>query len=175
MEAKIQAPIFACFGNDDYDSTKETLRDIAHDQITFLDDEIAIITVKKKRVGIVGSRGVLDRPTFWQARNLQGIRELYTKRIRKLDHLLAKAKAEADYTVFLTHYTPTYLTLQGETQRLFAQMGSKRIEKLLFKHSPTLVVHGHAHHGKKQVALNNVQIFNVALPLNRRIVKIKLP
>jgi len=36
---------------------------------------------------------VLDQPTYWQARNVKGIRDIYTKRVATLDKLLAKAKA----------------------------------------------------------------------------------
>jgi Icc-related predicted phosphoesterase len=104
-----------------------------------------------------------------------GIRDLYTKRVRKLDKLLAKAKVQTPQTILLTHYTPTFKTLKGETQRAYAQMGSKRVEELLIKHEPMLAIHGHAHRGVRKVMVNNVPVFNVALPLNRTIVQVKTP
>ncbi len=173
VEANLTCPVIACFGNDDYDSIKDSLHTRAGDRITFLDDELSTFTIRGKLVAVVGSRGVLDQPTFWQSRNVQGIRELYTKRVKKLDRLLGKAKAKTPYVILLTHYTPTFKSLKGETQRTFAQMGSKRVEALLIKHSPMLAIHGHAHRGLRKVKLDSVQVYNVTLPLNRQIVTIK--
>ncbi len=175
VEAKLKCPVIACFGNDDYDSIKDTLRKTAGDMVTFLDDELTTFTIRGKTVAVVGSRGVLDQPTFWQARNVQGIRELYEKRVKKLDRLLGKAKAQTPHVILLTHYTPTFKSLKGETKRSFAQMGSQRVEALLIKHSPMLAIHGHAHRGLRKVKLDSVQVYNVALPLNRQIVTIKSP
>ncbi len=175
VEANLKCPVIACFGNDDYDSIKDSLRTTAGDRITFLDDELITFTIRGKLVAVLGSRGVLDQPTFWQSRNLQGIREVYTKRVKKLDRLLGKAKAQTPYVILLTHYTPTFKSLKGETQRTFAQMGSQRVEALITKHSPMLAIHGHAHRGLRKVKLDSVQVYNVALPLNRQIVTIKSP
>jgi Icc-related predicted phosphoesterase len=175
LEENISCPVVACFGNDDYDSIKDALRDTARDAIIFLDDEMTTLTIRGTDVAIIGSRGVLDQPTYWQARNVAGIREVYTQRVATLDALLAKAKAQTSQTILLTHYTPTFRTLKGETQRAFAQMGSKRVEELLIKHEPMLAIHGHAHRGVRKVMINQVPVFNVALPLNRGFAMIKTP
>jgi len=116
---------------------------------------------------------VLDHPTFWQSRNIKGIHELYSERVVTLDSLLEKAKTISRFTILLTHYTPTYITLKGEIRRDYAQMGSQRVEELLKHHSPKLAIHGHAHSGLKKAQLNKVRIYNVALPLNRQIAIIK--
>ena len=174
--AKLRCPVYACFGNDEFDSVKDTLRDIAKGFITFLDDELAIVEVGDAgRVAIVGSRGVLDQPTFWQARNIPGIQEHYTGRLRRLGQLLGEARSQADCSVLLTHYACTFSTIEGEPQRAFPQMGSQRVEKLLKQHSPTLAIHGHAHRGRKQAMVGSVPVFNVALPLQGEIVIIELP
>jgi Icc-related predicted phosphoesterase len=174
-DAQLKCPIIACFGNDDYDSIKDTLRTTAGDIITFLDDEMMTLPIRGKTVSIIGSRGVLDQPTFWQSRNVQGIRELYTKRVKTLNRLLKKAKAQTPYVILLTHYTPTFASLKGETQRAFGQLGSQRVEELLQTHSPLLAIHGHAHWGLRNVKVDSVRVYNVALPLNRQIVTIKSP
>lgn len=84
-----------------------------------------------------------------------------------------KASAETNHVILLTHYAPTYVTLRGETQRAYTQMGSKRVEELLKNHSPLLAVHGHAHRGIRKGRVGITQVYNVALPLNRQIVSIK--
>ncbi|MFX0168806.1 MAG: metallophosphoesterase [Candidatus Hodarchaeota archaeon] len=175
VEHKISCPVVACFGNDDYDSVKESLRASARDAIIFLDDEMTTLTIRGNDVAVVGSRGVLDQPTYWQARNVAGIREAYTQRVTKIDALLASAKAQTPQTILLTHYTPTFRTLKGETRRVYGQMGSKRVEELLIKHTPMFAIHGHAHRGVRRVMVNEVPVYNVSLPLNRTIVLLKTP
>ena len=172
-ETNLECPIIACFGNDDYDTIKDTLRTQAEDTITFLDDELLTLTVRRKKVSIIGSRGVLDYPTFWQSRNIKDIREQYTHRVETLDRLFEEAKTLSSYIILLTHYTSTYATLKGELRRDYAQMGSQRVESLLKRHSPKLAIHGHAHQGLRKVRVDKVQVYNVALPLNRQIVVIR--
>ncbi|MHA2405196.1 MAG: metallophosphoesterase family protein [Candidatus Hermodarchaeia archaeon] len=174
-EANLDCPIVACFGNDDYDTIKDTLRTQAKDTITFLDDELLTLTMRRKKVSIIGSRGVLDHPTFWQSRNIKDIREQYTRRVETLDMLFEEAKTLSSYIILLTHYTSTYASLKGELRRDYAQMGSQRLETLLKRHSPKLAIHGHAHQGLRKVRVDKVQVYNVALPLNRQIVVIRNP
>jgi Icc-related predicted phosphoesterase len=174
-EANLECPIAACFGNDEYDTIKDTLRTQTQDTITFLDDELLTLTIRRKKVSIIGSRGVLDHPTFWQSRNIKDIREQYTKRVETLDMLFEEAKTLSSYIILLTHYTSTYASLKGEMRRDYAQMGSKRLENLLKRHSPKLAIHGHAHQGLRKARVGKVQVYNVALPLNRQIVVIRNP
>ncbi|MFX1581876.1 MAG: metallophosphoesterase [Promethearchaeota archaeon] len=172
-QANIECPVVACFGNDDYDSIKDSLRAQSEGTIIFLDDELMTFNIQGKKVAIIGSRGVLDQPTFWQARNIQEIRDQYTERVITLDSLLTEAKKSNAYTILLTHYASTFTTLKGEVNRDFAQMGSQRVEELLQRHTPKLVIHGHAHRGLRKAKVHKVQVYNVALPLNRQIVIIK--
>lgn len=175
VAAELGCPIFAVFGNDDYDSIKEKLQAIASETITFLDDELVSITIRGTRIAIVGSRGVLDQPTYWQSRNIPRIRKQYTDRVTHLSKLLAKASSQADYTILLTHYAPTYVTMRGEYNRAFKQMGSQRVESLLRRYKPTIAIHGHCHNGQKQGVVGIVPIYNVAIPLNGKIVLIDFP
>jgi Icc-related predicted phosphoesterase len=173
--AELNCPIFAVFGNDEYDSIKEELRKRTKGVITFLDDEVKITSINGARLAIIGTRGVLDQPTFWQSRYVKGIRNRYTKRVKVLGTLLAEAKSEAEHTILLSHYAPTFKTLSGEMRRALPQMGSRRVERLLKRFNPTMAIHGHAHQGLKQGLVNTTPIFNVALPLRRKIVLINFP
>ncbi len=174
-EAKLNCPVVACFGNDDYDSIKDILRTKGQGTLIFLDDELMTFTIDGMKITVIGSRGVLDHPTFWQSRNIKDIRETYTKRVVTLDSLFKEAKTLSSFIILLTHYAPTFTTLKGELQRDFAQMGSRRVEELLKRHSPTLAIHGHAHQGLRKTKLNNTHVYNVTLSLNRQIVVIKIP
>ncbi len=171
----LDCPIFAVFGNDEYDSIKDELRSATEGIITFLDDEIAVVQLNGLQVAIVGTRGVLDQPTFWQSRYVKGVRNRYTRRLRKLNTLLADARSQAEHTILLSHYAPTFKTLSGEMRRALPQMGSRRVEQLLKEHSPSLVIHGHAHQGLKRGVVGTTPILNVALPLHKRIVLFDFP
>ncbi len=172
---ELECPIFAVFGNEEYDTIKDELRKRTKDVITFLDDEMKVMSLNGERVAIVGTRGVLDQPTFWQSRYVKGIRNRYTQRVGILSTLLAKASSEAEHTILLSHYAPTFKTLSGEMRRALPQMGSRRVERLVNKHNPTMAIHGHAHQGLTQGLVGKTPVFNVALPLRKRIVLIDFP
>lgn len=167
---KFSCPIIACFGNSEYgkeitDKIKERYKDI-----TFLEDESIILNIKDKSIGIVGTKGSLDRPTFWQSRNLPGIEDEYRLRVQKVRDLLAELKC--DMKILITHYAPTYKILEGENPYSYPELGSSEFEKVLLEQTPNIVICGHAHKGKKQVWLNGVPVFNVGLMLNGKIVLI---
>jgi len=172
---KIECPIYACFGNDDYESIEEDLREASQGLINFLDDELVVLRIGEVRVAIVGSRGVLDQPTFWQSRNIPDIRARYTERVGKLDRLLGEARSQSDHVILLCHYAPTFATLRGEPVRTHLQMGSRRVERLLHRHNPTLAIHGHAHRGSRRAWVGTVPVYNVALPLCQEFVVVEFP
>lgn len=167
---KFNCPIIACFGNSEYgkettDKIKERYRDII-----FLEDESIVLDIKDKKIGIVGTKGSLDRPTFWQSRNLPTIEDEYRLRVQKVRDLLSGL--ECDMKILLIHYAPTYKILEGENPYSYPELGSSEFEKVLLEQTPDIVICGHAHKGKKQVWLNGVPVFNVGLMLNGKIVLI---
>ena len=116
--------IISVFGNEEYDPLYDKILELAADKITFLNDETIILKIKAKSVGLVGTKGSLDRPTFWQAKNIPDISKTYTERIIKIEELLKNL--HADFKIFITHYSPTYMTLIGEKKSAFPSIGSKR-------------------------------------------------
>src|SRR5207245_784063 len=78
----------------------------------FLQDEAAVFESPKGSVRIIGSVGSLDRPTWWQRRNLPRVAEEYERRVKVLDGLLAGNGPR----ILLTHYPPTYVTMGGEKE-----------------------------------------------------------
>ena len=65
-ELKFDCPIIAVFGNREFPEDVNKIRKYSGNVIKFLDDETAEMKIKNKTIGIVGSRGCLDKPTFWQ-------------------------------------------------------------------------------------------------------------
>ena len=167
---KITCPIVACFGNEEFGPETRMLIENQVPDIKFLDDEILTLEIDDKSVGIVGSLGSLDRPTFWQRNNIPDITNIYKKRVGTIEKLLSELKT--DFRILLIHYPPTYKILDGENPRVYAELGCNDYERVLIEQKPDLVITGHSHRGKKQTWIDTVPIFNVALPLQREIVVI---
>lgn len=165
---RIHCPIIACFGNEEFGPETRMMIENRVPEIKFLDDESLILRIKEKTIGIVGSLGSLDRPTFWQRNNIPGIYETYKKRVEIVEKLLSELKS--DIKILLIHYTPTYKILIGENPRAYPELGCNDFEKVLIRQKPDLVITGHAHKGTREAWVDTVPVFNVALPLNQEIV-----
>jgi len=166
---KIDCPIVACFGNNEFGELRDNVK-TGISNIRFLEDETLTLRIAKKSVGIVGTLGSLDRPTFWQSRNIPGIADIYEKRIDRIDKLLWGLRT--DIKILLIHYAPTYRILEGENPTIFPELACKKYEKVLSERKPNVVISGHAHRGLKHVWVDTVPVFNVSLPLNQNIVLI---
>lgn len=164
---KITCPIVACFGNDEYEQNWSIIKQQNPD-IKFLDDESLTLKIDKTSVGIVGTKGSLDRPTWWQRTNIPGIWDKYRERVDVVEKLLSDLKT--DVKILLIHYPPTYKILEGERPQGYLEMACSSLERVLIKQKPDLVITGHSHRGKKHVWIDTVPVFNVAFMLNERIV-----
>ncbi len=164
--------IYACFGNEEYDQEHDNLKKITH--IRFLEEEMVLERVNSEKIAIIGTRGIIDKPTPWQRKNIPEIEKVYEDRLRKVGEMLKKARQKAGVVLLLTHYAPTYVTLKGEKKQAYPFLGSKKMERLIKTLSPEIVVHGHAHHGTRFAVFERIRIYNVALPLNRKIVTIDI-
>lgn len=166
---KVECPVVACFGNTEFQEQRKTAKE-NFKSIKFLDDEAVILDIKGRTVGIVGTTGSLDEPTRWQKANITNIEKIYKDRIIVAEKLLMRMRV--DVKILLTHYAPTYKTLEGENPNFYRFMGSRAFEKVLLDGKPTLAIHGHSHKGTKMAWVDTVPVYNVAFPLNREIVVI---
>ena len=174
MREMSDAEILAVFGNEEYDASHPEYRE--RFRIIFLDDEVKDLQFDDIKVRVVGSTGSLDRPTWWQRNNVPDIWKKYKDRVVKVSNLLDRGGA--DLLVLLTHYAPTYATLDGERQAAFPEMGSNLFENMIMEKRPDLVIHAHAHRGKRQATITKrqrslenfsvtgaeLEIHNVSLP-----------
>jgi Icc-related predicted phosphoesterase len=167
---KWKCPIIAVYGNHEFDEDLEDIRKICKNKITFLDDESIEFKIHDKRVGIVGTRGSLDAPTWWQSTHVPDIKKAYLERIKKCETLLDKLKV--DTKILLSHYAPTYKTLTGESKNVYTVLGSKKFEEVLIKTKISFAVHGHAHYGIPLAFVDSIPVFNVAFNINRKIIEI---
>jgi len=166
--------VIAIFGNEEYDERKEQLKSIDR-SVMWLDDEMVILEVSGYDVAFIGSRGALDRPTRWQEQNIPGIRDHYAKRLEKLGELLKSASKSAEKVVLVTHYAPIGPTLEGENPKIWNQMGSRLLTRLIIKNRVDVVLHGHAHNSiKVQAQLGATRVYNVALPAVRAVTRVPI-
>jgi Icc-related predicted phosphoesterase len=173
---KWTCPIVAVFGNREFDEDRDDIRKICKKRILFLDEEKTEVKIGGKTVGIVGTEGSLDIPTWWQFSHVKGINKIYDERREKVRKLLLSLKS--DVRILLSHYCPTYKTVKGEDKRIYGLLGSERYEKVLLETRPTFAIHGHAHYGIPLAFVGAVPVFNVCFTINKRIVQIdpdKLP
>jgi len=169
----VKCPIVGVFGNTEFDQDYEKIRDMCKGKIVFLKDEMLNLEIDGKKIVIIGTRGGLDKPTSWQLRNIPNIKEIYKKSYDKVTKLLEQAKMfKPDITILMMHYSPTRLTVKGEPNYSYPGLSYKAYEETIKKFKPTFVIHGHAHSGTKFGELDDVPIYNVALPLNMKIIEI---
>jgi len=174
IRSKYKGRIYAVFGNEEYQEQEDELRS-KYEEIVWLNDELKILEVKGVTLGMVGSRGVIDRPTTWQARNIPNISLIYSERVEKIRDLLSLAKRESDYVVLVSHYAVICDTLRGEKPKIWAYLGSTRVKKVVKQVKPDVVIHGHAHNSLNYSAyINGTKVYNVALPATKRVTFIEL-
>ncbi|MFN4132998.1 MAG: metallophosphoesterase [Candidatus Hadarchaeales archaeon] len=164
--------ILSCFGNEEYDVHWDIFRGFK--DIKWMESESLEIQLGGASVGFVISRGSLDRPTFWQRTHIPNISMIYEERVRTIDSLLSRLSS--DIKIVVTHYSPTYLTLEGEKRRAFEEMACARMESVIRKRQPDAWFHGHAHNGTRlKVMIGKTPIFNVSLPATGRVTVVDLP
>jgi Icc-related predicted phosphoesterase len=174
VQGATDAPIICVFGNEEWSESHDEYRKAF--PITFLHDEATFFEAGGVTVKVVGSTGSLDTPTWWQRTHLPNIYREYATRIKVLDDLLAPH----DFRILLTHYAPTYRTLVGEGESYWDQLGSRRLEEVILRRRPELVIHGHAHKGTAYAELRTEQttlldfsrgrvipVHNVAFPVRQ--------
>lgn len=177
----ISCPIIACFGNEDYIELEEKFIS-RWEYISFLNDSSSIFQLKGKKIGVIGTRGVLDKPTSWQFKNIPNILEIYEQRLKTIEKLLnelesKKASGKIDYCLLVSHYAVGYSLLDGEKKQFYPSLGSKKLENVLLQHNvPLVVIHAHAHNATKfRAELGPHTLFNVSFPAIHSVTRLSLP
>lgn len=158
-------PIIACYGNDEYTESRRKLNAIAKFKVIFLDEKSVVLEVDGTKIGVVGTQGSLDRPTTWQRRNISSIKRKFEQRADRALSLLKRLDGKVDRRILLMHYSPCMETCEGEDERAFAWLGSKKFYSVIKSEQPDLVIHGHVHNSSQHEAFIDATIVrNVAFP-----------
>jgi Icc-related predicted phosphoesterase len=168
IAAGVRAPIVAVLGNHDYHSDREgeIAEVLTGAGVVLLERSATVLSVNGVSVGVVGAKGFIGGfegggINFGEAM----IRQIYaetTADVEALDHGLAEISGAA-IRIALLHYSPIAETLEGEPPGLWSVLGNERLAVPLAAHRPDLVLHGHAHKGRFQGAIDSIPVFNVAV------------
>ncbi len=168
-------PIISCFGNEEYSEVRDEIRQLVKGRMTLLDEKSTIVKIDDVRLGIVGTQGSLDKPTSWQKKNMPGIRDEFGRRASRAESLLKRVGSRSDYQILLMHYSPCIETCQGEDQRAFAWLGSRKFYTVINNTQPDLVLHGHVHNSViHEAKVGATLIRNVALPAVKKITVLEI-
>ncbi|NHI90878.1 MAG: hypothetical protein EAX96_00160 [Candidatus Lokiarchaeota archaeon] len=171
IRRRFDCPIIGVFGNEEFDELREKIKQ-EYSEISFLMEESKILKINGVSIGFIGTTGSLDELTWWQSKNKPENVEIFKNRIKKVDKLFQNLRANV--RILLSHYAVSYKTMRGETIFAYPQLGSREYEQIILKYQPKFVFHGHAHRGLSHVTLRKTIIFNVAMPLLKKIKVINL-
>lgn len=157
--------IYSIFGNNEYLDYRDYLKK-EFPFMNWIDDEV----VKINNYNFIGTEGVLDEPTKWMEKNKPEIRDIWKKRLKKIEELLKNYKN----TIVLSHYAPVLETTFGDPCPS-SLLGSREFEKLILKYKPLYVFHAHSHYSKvwyKKVG--ETEVYNVSFPIHKKIFTIEI-
>ncbi len=162
-------PLVACQGNEEYEETFDDVLHATSGKIRWLIDELETFDLNGEKLVIFGTKGVLDRPTYWQRTHINDIWRIRGKQIKTIRESLEKLRnSRADAKVVLSHYSPTKATMVGEREKMWPEMGYPGFEEDLVKGGFDAWVHGHIHKGTvESVKVGEVQVYNVAFPARK--------
>jgi Icc-related predicted phosphoesterase len=166
----LKLPKVAVLGNHDFESN-------AADEVSrILTDAAGVVVLDGTAVEIlgVGFAGAKGCPGGFGARALQAWGEGPVKAFvaaaieeaLKLESALARLRTRG--RVAILHYAPVGATVDGEPIEIYPFLGSSRLEEPIDRYEPSMVIHGHAHHGSPEgTTRGGIPVYNVALPLLR--------
>jgi uncharacterized protein len=167
----LDVPIYGVWGNHDWHCDQTAaIRPILEDAgITMLEREAATVCVNGVEIGIAGLKGFVGGfpgshlPDFGEPL-LRAVYAQTTADVEALDEGL-KAIAHCPFRIVLMHYAPTTETLKGEPETIWTMLGNDRLAAPIAQHEPDMVLHGHAHAGTFEGAIDDVPVYNVSVPV----------
>jgi Icc-related predicted phosphoesterase len=170
LAGTVKIPVVAVLGNHDWHSGKQD--EVAH---VLCDAGVHVLDGEACEVqgigfaGIKGFGGGFGRHTLepWGEQTIKGFVYEAIEQALKLETALVRLRTPQRVAVL--HYAPIQATVEGEPPEIFAFLGSSRLEEPLNRYPVSVVLHGHAHHGKPEGRTkSDVPVYNVSLPLFRQ-------
>ena len=164
----LEVPVVAVLGNHDYHSDRqaEVTAALVDAGVLVLERSSTILQLDGATVGIAGVKGFVGGFGHqWANFGEPLVRQAYAETTADVEALAAalRAIAGARVRVALLHYAPTAETLRGEPKELWLVLGAERLAEPILEHRPDLVLHGHAHVGSPNGAIDGVPVHNVSV------------
>jgi uncharacterized protein len=167
-------PVIAVLGNHDWhlDCAAEITAALTDAGVTVLDRAATVIEIGGLEVGVVGTKGFIGGfpgshlPDFGEP----ALRMVYAETTAEIKGIARGLQdiSTCDLRIVLLHYAPTEQTLTGESEGIWAFLGTDRMAAPIREHEPDLVLHGHAHVGSLEGSIGTVPVYNVSVPLMGR-------
>jgi uncharacterized protein len=164
-------PVIAVLGNHDWhlDCAAEITAALTDAGVTVLDRGGTVVEVGGLEVGVVGTKGFIGGfpgshlPDFGEP----ALRMVYAETTAEVKGIARGLQdvSTCDLRIVLLHYAPTEQTLVGESEGIWAFLGTDRMAAPIREHEPDLVLHGHAHVGSLEGSIGTVPVYNVSVPL----------
>jgi uncharacterized protein len=169
--ADLELPIFAVLGNHDWHAARadEVTKVLRSGGIQVLERDWVVCEAGGLEIGLVGAKGFVGGfpgshlPDFGEPL----LREVYaetTREVEALDEGLRQI-ATCPTRIVMLHYAPCEATIVGEPPGIWAFLGTDRLGAPIAEHEPDLVLHGHAHAGTFEGAIDEVPVYNVSVPV----------
>jgi len=160
----------AVLGNHDYEAGKpEEIRQILQEAGVKV---LAGDSWEVLGVGIAGTKGFcggFGRGTLgaWGEPAIKQFVNEAVNEALKLEAALARLRTPN--RIALLHYAPIEATVEGEPREIYAFLGCGRLAEPLSRYPVNAVFHGHAHRGSLEGKIGESPVYNVSMPLLRRL------
>jgi Icc-related predicted phosphoesterase len=169
--AQVTLPTVGVLGNHDYEAGKqdEIKRVLQDAGVVILDGD----TTEIHGIGFAGIKGFaggFGRGTLgpWGEDSVKRFVHEAVDEALKLETAMARLRTV--HKIAILHYAPIRATVEGEPLEIFPFLGTSRLEEPINRYDIAAVFHGHAHNGQPRgVTATNTPVYNVALPLLRRL------
>jgi Icc-related predicted phosphoesterase len=164
----LELPVVAVLGNHDWQSDRpqDLARVLGEAGVVVLERSHTVLSVRGVTVGVAGVKGFVGGfGNTWANFGEPLFRAAYAETTADVEGLDASLRAidACAVRIALLHYAPCEETLAGEPERIWLVLGADRLAGPLRDHRPHLAVHGHAHHGSFEGAVDDVPVYNVAV------------
>ena len=169
--AGLSIPVFAVLGNHDWHAghAYEIAAVLEDAGVRVLERSWRTCRVAGLELGVVGVKGFVggfpgsSLPDFGEPL----LRSLYAETTRDAEAIAQGLQelVHCDLRVVLLHYAPVEETLAGEPEGIRVLLGSNRLAVPIAEYGADLVLHGHAHAGTLEGAIDQIPVYNVAVPV----------
>lgn len=165
----VRVPVVGVLGNHDYESGHEIeVLDILNDAGVKILQGDACEVLGIGIAGVKGFAGGFGRGMLgsWGEGAIKNFVKAAVDEALHLEAALVRLRTPQK--IALLHYSPIEATVEGEPREIFPFLGCGRLAEPLTRYTVSVVVHGHAHRGSPEGKIGEVPVYNVSLPLLRK-------